>query len=136
MSIKVIVFFHSGNDFGGFRIALNAKKFHIDNSINFDNLENLSDKFIDIIANTPKDEWPEIMNQIKSKINFPEIGRRHGSMNFTYWKDNNDNLIVLVRTFISFLNWRWGGFAVYKGIKITKSETSEKLNNEELSTYW
>ena len=132
MSIRTIEFFRTRR---GVRLAVNAKKFRIDNKRIFSVLDSVIQKILNLIAITPPNDWQSLMQGEQIRKLAPEIGNRQGD--FEFWPVDGDSAdqIIVARCSISFRFWPLGAWVVYDGICVG-SGTISKLSDEELSKWW
>jgi hypothetical protein len=136
MPFRSIVLLHFGQPFGGFRLALRAGIFGINNKKAYESLEKTIDAIFDVYKKTPFEEWSKLNEDDSLNKLLPEIGNSLGAIDFSFDTGNNQCREITARGSISFSLWRMGGWVVHDGIRIDKDTGASKFSEIDLSEIW
>ena len=133
MSIKGTVWFQIGGPFGGFRFGPPLHWKHAAEKPDiFRALEWAIMEAYKTLRPHPPTEWQRFAENAIP----PSIKGRRVKLNIEcYLMDNNDG-VVLMRAFLSFRAWPFGGWVVYEGWCRTQAGEWTRLPAEELEDQW
>ena len=136
MPLRTVVLFTIGEPLGGFRMAFAPGIFGLNNVQAFTALERTLQALKSVLSVHPPDTWQRISEGDALELaEVMDFGEREGFIDFTTDVTKSKCEVVL-RAFLPFRIWPFGGWAVYAGWHRNGEEAWVPFSQDELATLW
>ena len=135
MSVRAVVFFNFGPPFGGFRLAASPEDAGLDFPEGFNALERAVERAYTLLSHYPPGSWPQLARR-EDPMLVARLGHREIVLDVIWDPSDDPPATVLVRAWLPFRAWPFGGWVVYEGRRRAPDGTWTPLSPEEVSRFW
>jgi len=136
MPHRAVVLFNLGPPFGGFRAAVRPGFIGLDNVAAFEALERAIGNAYTLMSAHPPDAWGQLSAADSFRAAVPRLEDREGVVDVTGDATNEAAGDVVLRAFLPFPLWPFGGWAVYEGWHRGVDGVWTPFTQEELAELW